>query len=134
MKRDFLLVLLFSFLYESIAQRSPAVPKTVRMTSPKTPTTNSDMGARLGQCTTIRTRREIRDLSVAQRNRFFAAYKKVQESGELNKFLNAHADVENVYNFVHETPLFLPFHRAFLREMEDALAKYLPAGEGIPYW
>jgi tyrosinase len=52
-------------------------------------------------------------------------------SGAYDEFVARHF---NAMDVAHRNPLFLPWHRKFLEEMENALRAIDSSIEGIPYW
>lgn len=90
------------------------------------------MGNALSRCSssTRRTRKEVRDLSAGERRRFTAAFSAVMASGVYTSFVRVHATGAG---HAHWTPAFLPWHRVFLLEFEDAL-RVVDPGVTLPYW
>ncbi|KAI0244529.1 hypothetical protein L0F63_000178 [Massospora cicadina] len=90
----------------------------------------------LSQCSNPVQRRELRSLSVNERNRFIRAIQKLHQKGSPNTMSRydryAKIHIEN-QNFVHGTPQFLPWHRQFIRNMEIELQQIDP-GVTLPYW
>lgn len=83
-------------------------------------------------------RKEWRELSAGEKDRFFAgvnALKKTPGAGSLSKyeeFTKAHLDAAN---YAHNQPLFLVWHRKFLRDFEIAMQQVLKDNTfALPYW
>lgn len=79
----------------------------------------------LGACSTPRIRYECRELSDTARNNLFAAFKRMQDSGAYDKYVQVHVDVAT---YAHGTDMFLPWHRVMLRRFEIEL------GADLCYW
>jgi len=77
------------------------------------------------QCATMRTRYECREMPEASRKNLFAAYKRMIESGALNKYIDQHVEVTSS---AHGVPEFLPWHREYLARLEKEL------GTDMCYW
>lgn len=91
-----------------------------------------------GSCSQRVVRKEWRELSQAEKDTFFDGVNKLKTtkgSSGINKyeeFTKKHLD--NVA-FAHNTPLFLVWHRKFLREFELAMQDVLGnKGFAMPYW
>ncbi|RKP26894.1 hypothetical protein SYNPS1DRAFT_2288, partial [Syncephalis pseudoplumigaleata] len=85
------------------------------------------------KCNTIRKRYEIRTLPPQQRQSFFNAVKGLQAGPQPNKF-DDFAELHNeAGNYAHFSPVFLPWHRAFLYHFERALQE-IDASVMLPYW
>ena len=84
----------------------------------------------------VRYRKEIRNLTDDERNRFIAAVKKLQTpqpgSGvsKYDQLVKIHIDA--AYE-THNAAMYFPFHRAFLLEFERELQKIDPTVM-LPYW
>ena len=64
--------------------------------------------------------------------KYVEGVKAVKKNGDYDKFIQSHY---TVLNKVHRTPLFLPWHRAFLMDFEDKLQTALSDPDfGLPYW
>ncbi len=88
-------------------------------------------------CTTsFSIRKEIRNLSSAERDAFFNGFVNLMNSGQLDDMIWKHTNLNNGFaNNVHYTPLFLPWHRLFLKELEDKLKIITNnVNFSIPYW
>ncbi|RKP06010.1 hypothetical protein THASP1DRAFT_19023, partial [Thamnocephalis sphaerospora] len=85
------------------------------------------------QCSGIRQRKEIRQFSQQERNDLFAAMVRLQQDGSpstYDRFANDH----NKYSKTsHGIAGFLPWHRAYLREVERALQRINPSVT-LGYW
>ena len=77
-------------------------------------------------------RRSIYALSAAQVATFVTGIKAMKKNGDYDKLIWAHF---NAMNLVHGTLLFLPWHRAFLAQMEQMLQSAVnDTTFGLPYW
>ncbi|KAI8055653.1 hypothetical protein BDF22DRAFT_618057, partial [Syncephalis plumigaleata] len=90
-----------------------------------------------GNCPSgVRQRKEIRALSVAERDAFINALKKLQarpDNGGPSRYdLYAKLHNDNA-PFSHGSAAFLPWHRRFLRELEIDLQK-IDASVMLPFW
>lgn len=86
-----------------------------------------------GNCLHFCRRREIRNLSVSERNSYFAAIKKLMEGPSPTKYdqlVKLHIDATD---YAHNTPYFLTWHRGYLYEFEKALQAVDPT-ICLPYW
>ncbi|KAJ3229658.1 hypothetical protein HDU81_005192 [Chytriomyces hyalinus] len=84
----------------------------------------------LAACSSWRTRKEWRDLSVAEKESFINALNVVRENGKYAQYVKVHAQY---LQSIHGRPLFLPWHREMLRRFEDELRKVDPSVT-LPYW
>ncbi|KAI9598753.1 hypothetical protein BDF19DRAFT_431330 [Syncephalis fuscata] len=78
------------------------------------------------KCSTPLVRREIRDLSENERNIFLQAMRKIMTDGQpstLGQMVQYHL----------HTPIFLPWHRKYLKELENALRR-VDTRVILPYW
>lgn len=107
------------------------------------------LGASLVCTDAIRVRREIRRLSVEQREAVFAALNVMktmsQEDGE-KKFGAHYLNYDRMVlkhmraaqhprcDMGHSGPAFLTFHRALELQIENSLLAVDPSIEGLPYW
>jgi hypothetical protein len=76
-------------------------------------------------------RKNYRDLSVVEKERFIQALYHLKAIGMINQLANEHATF--FHQGIHGTSHFLPWHRDFLRRFEDGLRGYHPE-ISIPYW
>ncbi|KAI8870469.1 Di-copper centre-containing protein, partial [Ramicandelaber brevisporus] len=78
------------------------------------------------QCTTVVTRREFRTLSGDERSRYFAAVRALKgpegstRPNQFDRFAQLHTSQAWP---IHSRPQFLPWHRAFTRDWEQALQR-----------
>ncbi len=79
----------------------------------------------------MRCRKNYRDLTDVERNRFVQALYHLKSTGVVDQLANEHATF--FHQGIHGTSFFLPWHRDFLRRFEDALRTYHP-DITIPYW
>lgn len=89
------------------------------------------LGDGFRKCTAdnARVRKEVRDLTAAERTAFTAAVRAVMDpdAGFPVTFSSIHRDSN-----AHGSPIFLPWHRLFLLEFEDALRSIDPS-VAVPY-
>ncbi len=71
-----------------------------------------------------------RSLDAAAQQKFVNCVLKLQKSGEYDKFAALHYKQAAA---IHNSPVFLPWHRWFLRQFELALLK-CDATVSLPYW
>lgn len=76
-------------------------------------------------------RKNYRDLTDVERDRYVQALYHVKATGVVDQLANEHATF--FHQGIHGTSHFLPWHRDFLRRFEDALRTYHP-DITIPYW
>ncbi len=79
----------------------------------------------------MRCRKNYRDLTDVERDRFVQSLYHVKSIGVVDDYANEHATHFN--HGIHRSSHFLPWHRDFLRRFEDALRTYHP-DVTIPYW
>jgi hypothetical protein len=79
-------------------------------------------------CNQIKTRKEIRNLSNSELNQFTTLFRGLYNNDNFQKLVNKHADQ---YNLVHNTPIFLPFHRVFINNFEQQFMSNVSFG--LPY-
>jgi hypothetical protein len=78
----------------------------------------------------VSCRRDYRDLSQAEKDRFVAALYFVKANGKVDEFADLH-DVH--FSHGHRNSGFLPWHREFIRLFELELQAYDPRVR-LPYW
>ena len=76
-------------------------------------------------------RKNHRDLTPAERERFVRALRLVKSSGLIDEFARMHAT--HFRHGIHRSSHFLPWHRELLLRFERALQAHDPA-IAIPYW
>lgn len=85
------------------------------------------------QCRNTRVRKEIRDLTLSERRAFLTAFRKLNTGTRPTRW-DAHTNLHNLYrDIVHGWPVFLPWHRMFLLDMENNL-KRINRNVNLPYW
>jgi tyrosinase len=79
-------------------------------------------------CTQSKVRKEIRDLSNAELIQFKTIFKGLYKNNAFKSMVNKHAER---YNQIHNTPIFLPFHRIFINDFERQFLSNV--NFGLPY-
>lgn len=81
----------------------------------------------------VRIRKNANNLSVGERNRFVAAFAQLnnQGTGRFTDFRDMHTNVSSPQ--AHGAPAFLPWHRAYLLDLERELQAIDPS-VALPYW
>jgi hypothetical protein len=88
------------------------------------------------QCSETRTRKEFRELSKQEYQRYVNAVKKLAKAptdhglSEMDKFTNVHLSSVSI---AHGNVRFLPWHRVFIMNYENELRK-IDEGVTLPYW
>jgi len=88
----------------------------------------------------LRQRRNILSLTLSEVSKLTAAFNTLKTSGTYDTFVRRHMNAMNIPmaqtsgNAAHSSPVFLPWHRAALWEIEDALCKVDPSITALPYW
>ncbi|KAJ1965163.1 hypothetical protein IWQ62_002736 [Dispira parvispora] len=85
------------------------------------------------RCTSIRTRREIRQLSRQERMRFIHAIRQLNQGDIPTVWDNYALWHLNLNHTIHRSPFFLPFHRRYLVDLENRLQAIDPSVT-LPYW
>ncbi|MER5597379.1 tyrosinase family protein [Streptomyces sp. NPDC002265] len=86
----------------------------------------------------VYTRKDAATLTAAEKRRFVRAMLEVKRRGEYDGFVQMHidhyvADGETGLRTAHMAPSFLPWHRRFLLELEQALRR-VDSSVTVPYW
>ncbi|MFI6035336.1 tyrosinase family protein [Streptomyces sp. NPDC051315] len=86
----------------------------------------------------VYTRKDVSTLTGAERRRFVKALLEVKRRGEYDEFVRIHieyyvSDGEGGLRTAHMAPSFLPWHRRFLLDLEEALRRVDPSVT-LPYW
>lgn len=84
------------------------------------------------------TRKDVTTLTTTERHRFVRAVLELKRRGEYDEFVRVHidhytADGERGLRTAHMAPSFLPWHRRFLLDFEEALRRVDPSVT-VPYW
>ncbi|GMI20559.1 hypothetical protein TeGR_g3592, partial [Tetraparma gracilis] len=95
---------------------------------------DSDLG-KLSACTCMRVRMDWRDMTQAAKDLYIEAVNDLKASGQYDLFVQTHAHLTNK-NYAHGTSGFLPWHRKYLMEYENAIRLQKPKYScvTIPYW
>lgn len=72
----------------------------------------------------VMARQNLRSLTTSQRTAFYNRLNVLKSNGVYDSYVRRHAQAQAV----HGVPMFLPWHRVFIREFEQAL------GMELPYW
>jgi tyrosinase len=87
------------------------------------------------------TRRNILSMPLADVQRLTAAYNTMKSNGSYDQLIRRHMQAMatatpagSSRNAAHRGPVFLPWHRAVLLELEATLQNIDPAIQGLPYW
>ena len=87
------------------------------------------------------TRRNILSMPLTEVQRLTAAFNVLKSNGTYDDFIRRHMQAMltatpagSSRNAAHRGPVFLPWHRAALLELESALQTVDPAIVGLPYW
>ncbi|GHH92667.1 tyrosinase family protein [Streptomyces capillispiralis] len=83
-------------------------------------------------------RKDAATLTADERRRFVNALLEVKRRGEYDEFVRMHvayyaSDGERGLRTAHMAPSFLPWHRRFLLDLEDALRR-VDSSVTLPYW
>ncbi|MFI6933206.1 tyrosinase family protein [Streptomyces sp. NPDC050287] len=86
----------------------------------------------------VYTRKDVSTLTQSERRRLVTALLEVKRRGEYDEFVRAHIeyfkpDGERGLRTAHMAPSFLPWHRRFLLDLEQALRRVDDAVT-VPYW
>ncbi len=88
-----------------------------------------------------RTRQNILAMPLSDVQRVTAAFNVLKVNGTYDGFIRRHMQAmqlatpaDSSRNAAHRGPVFLPWHRAALLELETALQAVDPAIAGMPYW
>ncbi|MGW1722981.1 tyrosinase family protein [Streptomyces sp. NPDC002306] len=86
----------------------------------------------------VYTRKDASRLTAAEKRRFVKAMLEVKRRGEYDEFVRTHieyyvADGDDELRTAHMAPSFLPWHRRFLLELEQALRR-VDSSVTVPYW
>ena len=86
-------------------------------------------------CSCMRVRKDWRDLTSTEQDLYLEAVNALKTSGEYDKFVWTHAEVNNK-DYAHGTSGFLPWHRKYLLEYENAIRGQSSdyACVTVPYW
>ncbi|MFI9547069.1 tyrosinase family protein [Streptomyces sp. NPDC052016] len=86
----------------------------------------------------VYTRKNVSTLTEGERRRFVMAMLEVKRRGEYDEFVRTHIDYyvsdgEGRLRTAHMAPSFLPWHRRFLLDLENALRR-VDSLVTLPYW
>ncbi|MGY4740209.1 tyrosinase family protein [Streptomyces sp. ATMOS53] len=84
------------------------------------------------------TRKDVSTLTSAERRRFVKALLEIKRTGEYDEFVRMHidhyvSDGDGGLRTAHMAPSFLPWHRRFLLDLEQALRR-VDSSVTVPYW
>ncbi|MFE0464313.1 tyrosinase family protein [Kitasatospora sp. NPDC058965] len=103
------------------------------------PRTFADLAALRSTAPVQKVRRNEKDLTATERARLVDAFTVINQSGVLGRFVAIHADMHHHQHRMTTAPgdlgaqRFLPWHRVFLDQVENALRR-IHAEVTIPYW
>ncbi|WP_031478681.1 tyrosinase family protein [Streptomyces bicolor] len=86
----------------------------------------------------VYVRKNVNKLTATEKRRFVEALLEVKRRGEYDEFVRLHirhfrGDGERGLRAAHMTPSFLPWHRMFVLELENALIR-VDDSVTVPYW
>ncbi|MGC9538148.1 tyrosinase family protein [Streptomyces sp. UG1] len=86
----------------------------------------------------VYVRKNVSKLTRTERRRFVEALLEIKRSGEYDEFVRLHiahfvGDGSRGLRAAHMTPSFLPWHRRFLLDLEEALRR-VDDSVTVPYW
>jgi len=86
-------------------------------------------------CDCMRVRKDWRDLTDTEQARYISAVQDLKAAGTYDQFVWTHAEVNNK-DYAHGTSGFLPWHRKYLLEYENALRALSDdySCVTVPYW
>jgi tyrosinase len=79
----------------------------------------------------LRVRRNVLSLSKTDIRRLTSAFDTLKRDQIYDTFVERHF---NAMEVAHRGPFFLPWHRKFVEEMEEALLAIDPSIKALPYW
>ncbi|CAG9529666.1 unnamed protein product, partial [Cercopithifilaria johnstoni] len=85
-----------------------------------------------GKKLSLAIRKEYRQLSTEERERFHNALNQLKRSGDYDKIAQWHSDPE-LSGGAHSGPAFLPWHREYIKRLEIAL-RIIDPDVSLPYW
>jgi len=94
---------------------------------------SSPASAQGGCSSGVRQRKEVRDLSASEWQRFVGAVRRVQSGRSPNAFDRLSKMHYDSNANIHNVALFFPWHRQFLRELE-VLLQQQDSSVMLPYW
>ncbi|KAJ2162060.1 hypothetical protein GGF46_000935 [Coemansia sp. RSA 552] len=83
-----------------------------------------------GKCTSNRVRRSAHSLSPSDWERIGHVLSQMHDAGHVDRFARAH---QALFESVHGSTTFFPFHRRFVQEFED-IGRQIDPGFTVPYW
>ncbi|GMI45642.1 hypothetical protein TrCOL_g13795 [Triparma columacea] len=89
------------------------------------------------ECTKMRVRKDFRDLTAEEKSLYIEAVNVLKAQGVYDLIVQTHAHLTNK-DYAHGSSGFLPWHRKYLLEYENALRSADPNGKykdvTVPYW
>ncbi|KAJ2851135.1 hypothetical protein IWW36_001386 [Coemansia brasiliensis] len=82
------------------------------------------------RCGSMRTRRSAHSLSNEDWQRIGRVLAQMHDDGHIDRFARAH---QALFEFVHGSTTFFPFHRKFVQEFED-IGRQIDPDFTVPYW
>lgn len=121
------------------AQKSPVSPRSLKASATRTPTPYSLLSLNTSGCSSVGVRKEYRQMTASDWAIFHDALYALTEmpspdedttKNELDWWTSVHlANVKDA----HFTPMFFPWHRVYLRLLEQRLQD-IDDRVAIPYW
>ncbi|MGW0732870.1 tyrosinase family protein [Streptomyces sp. NPDC002851] len=86
----------------------------------------------------VYVRKNVSKLTRSERRRFVEALLELKRRGEYDEFVRVHiahftGDGDRSLRVAHTTPSFLPWHRQFMLDLENALRR-VDSSVTVPYW
>ncbi|VDM08296.1 unnamed protein product [Wuchereria bancrofti] len=85
-----------------------------------------------GKKLSMAIRKEYRQLSEEERQRFHSALNRLKQSGDYDKIAQWHSNPK-LSGGAHSGPAFLPWHREYIKRLEIAL-RLIDPDVSLPYW
>lgn len=105
-----------------------------RRPTTRTSTTTSTTTSQTIDCCAKRCRKPWNTMSQSERSLYINGFKSLADAGTIQAMSNTHRDLFN--DGIHNTPLFLPWHRVFLYDLENKIRALGPEYQcfALPYW
>jgi len=84
------------------------------------------------QCTTVRVRKNIKNLTPQEKTAMYTAFNTMYKSSTIQKYVSLHMSMNSI---AHNVPEFLARHRIMTKQFEDEFVAASGGGiSGLPYW